>query len=88
MIDGEPRTLRLTLGALAELEERLGGGDFATLAERLERPRLADLLVILEALTAGGGARLPAAALKASDLNLPAAAAAVAAAFRTLKAAQ
>ncbi len=84
LINGERRTLRLTLGALARLEETLGDGDFATLARRLEAPRVADLLVILEALLQGGGARLTQAELRASDLDIADAALAIARAFSSL----
>ena len=34
VIDGEEKTLCLTLGALAELEARLGSGDLVGLGER------------------------------------------------------
>lgn len=84
VIDGEARTLRLTLGALAALEETLGGGDFATLQQRLQNPRVADLLVILKALLEGGGRKVSIEALKASDLDLADAARAIARAFRAL----
>lgn len=84
LINGEPRTLRLTLGALAALEETLGEGDFATLQKRLEAPRVADLLVILSALLKGGGFAISVEALKASDVDLAEAARAIATAFRAL----
>lgn len=86
LINGERRTLRLTLGALARLEESLGDGDFATLTKRLEAPRVSDLLVILEALLHGGGERLTQVELRASDLDLGDAAQAIARAFRALAA--
>lgn len=52
-IGGERVTLCLTLGALAELEARLGAGDLAGLAERFSGGRISarDLTAIL-----GGGA--------------------------------
>lgn len=37
VLDGEERVLCLTLGALAELEARLGAGDLAGLGERVCR---------------------------------------------------
>jgi len=83
-INGAPRTLRLTLGALAELEERLGGGEFSAMQARLEAPRIADLLVILQALLRGGGFIISLEALKASDIDLAAAARAVGEAFKAL----
>lgn len=39
-LDGAPYTLCLTLGALAELEERLGGEDILALAQRFESGRI------------------------------------------------
>ncbi|MGF1545151.1 MAG: GTA-gp10 family protein [Parvularculaceae bacterium] len=83
-IDGEPRVLRATLGALAEIEETVGGGDFAAAATRLANPRVADLLLMLRALLKGGGADMSLEALRASDVDLAAAAAAVSQAFGAL----
>ena len=40
-LDGRPRRLVLTLGALAELEDALGAEDLVALAERFSRGRLA-----------------------------------------------
>jgi hypothetical protein len=56
-IDGETRTLCLTLGALAELEARLMAGDLAGLAERFAGGRVSarDLTAILGAGLRGGG---------------------------------
>jgi len=39
-LDGKPYTLCLTLGALAELEARLGGEDILALAQRFESGRI------------------------------------------------
>lgn len=84
-IDGAPRTLRLTLGAIAEIEDRLctsgDGVGLDGLAARLARPRASDLIVILDALLAGGGTRLGVAALAAANIDLAAAARAIGAAF-------
>ena len=85
-IDGEERRLKLTLGALAEIERELGGGDFERLKARLAAPSVGDLLVMLRALIEGGGARLSLEALKAADIDLAEAAGAVAEAFGGLKA--
>lgn len=85
VLNGEPKVLRLTLGALASLEENLGEGDFSTLQKRLEAPRVSDLLVILQALLQGGGALVTLDALKASDIDLGDAASAIARAFRSLE---
>ncbi len=84
VINGETKPLRLTLGALASLEENLGQGDFSTLQKRLEAPRVADILVILQALLQGGGFPTTVDALKTSDIDLSQAASAIATAFRTL----
>ena len=84
LINGETRTLRLTLGALAELEDSLGQGDFEALQKRLAAPRIADLLVILRALLQGGGFLISIEQLKAADIDLSAAAKAVAEAFAAL----
>lgn len=83
-INGEDRTLRLTLGALAQIEDSLGGGDIAALQTRLKKPRVADIVLILHALLAGGGAPLAIEALKASDINLTDAARAIAKTFSAL----
>lgn len=83
-INGEAKTLRLTLGALAALEENLGDGDFSTLEKKLANPRVADLLIVLQALLKGGGFAVTIDALKASDIDLGEAASAIAAAFRSL----
>lgn len=84
-INGEEKTLRLTLGALAEIEDRLGG-DLSALQARLKNPRVADIILVLHALLTGGGAPMAMEALKASDLDLPAAARAIAKAFEALEA--
>ena len=57
VIDGEQRVLCLTLGALAELEARLGGGDLVGLGERFASGRVTarDLTAILGAGLRGGG---------------------------------
>lgn len=78
-IDGAPRRLRLTLGALARLEQALGAGDFAALSERLARPGAGDLLAIVAALV--DDPALDAARLARADIDLGEAARAVAAAF-------
>ncbi|RUT30995.1 gene transfer agent family protein [Arsenicitalea aurantiaca] len=57
VIGGEARVLCLTLGALAELEARLGAGDLAGLAERFGAGRVSarDLTAILGAGLRGAG---------------------------------
>ncbi len=56
-IGGERRTLCLTLGALAELEQRLQAGDLVGLAERFAGGRVSarDLTAIIGAGLRGGG---------------------------------
>lgn len=82
-INGEEKRLRLTLGALADIEDKLGG-DLSALQERLKAPRVSDIVLILHALLNGGGAALTLEALKASDVDLSEAARAVAKAFEAL----
>lgn len=56
-LDGRARTLVLTLGALAELEEAFGAGDLVALTERFAAGRLAarDAIRILAAGLRGAG---------------------------------
>jgi hypothetical protein len=57
VLDGEPRTLCLTLGALAELEDAFGAEDMLALAQRFESGRLAarDAMRIIAAGLRGAG---------------------------------
>lgn len=57
VIDGEPRLLRLTLGALAALESRLEAGSLIELAERFDAGRIGagELTSLLTAGLAGAG---------------------------------
>lgn len=56
-LDGKRHVARLTLGALAELEAKLGGGTLVELAERFEAGRFAarDVLMLIVAGLRGGG---------------------------------
>lgn len=56
-IDGEPRVMRLTLGALAELESRLESESLFELIARFETGafRVRDLISLLAAGLNGGG---------------------------------
>ena len=81
LINGKTHKLRLTLGALAEIETAFGG-DFRALTERLKTPRIADLMMVLYALLRGGGADMTLDLLKASDVDFAAAAKAIGRAFR------
>lgn len=56
-VDGEERTMRLTLGALAELEARLGATSLVELAEKFETGGVsaAELIALLAAGIRGAG---------------------------------
>ena len=60
VINGIPRVMRLTLGAMAELEARLECGSMIELAERFEsgQPGAAELLALLAAGLKGAGAQV------------------------------
>ncbi len=57
ILDGAPHEMRLTLGALAELEEELAGETVLNLIERFEGGQFAtrDVLALLVAGLRGGG---------------------------------
>jgi hypothetical protein len=57
VVGGEPRVMRLTLGALAALETELNAGGLAALAERFESGSFGarDLVALLGAGLRGGG---------------------------------
>ncbi|MCS0501091.1 gene transfer agent family protein [Ancylobacter mangrovi] len=59
-LDGRPRTLVLTLGALAELEDAFGAEDLVALAERFGRGRLSarDAVRVVGAGLRGAGAEV------------------------------
>ncbi|MES1202192.1 MAG: GTA-gp10 family protein [Pseudomonadota bacterium] len=81
-IDGAPRKLCVTLGALAELEAAFDVGSFAELGERLSALTAGDLIIVLSALVTGGGAPLNPTEISAAQIDPRAAAEAVAEAFR------
>lgn len=60
IFDGQSFTLRLTLGALAELEDAFGASDLVGLAARFEEGRLSarDITRIIGAGIRGGGAQV------------------------------
>jgi hypothetical protein len=64
-VDGQPRVMRLTLGALAELEARLKSDSLVELIGRFETGafRVADLIALLAAGLNGGGWRVSEAEL-------------------------
>jgi hypothetical protein len=59
VIDGERFVMKLTLGALAELEGELGAGTLVELVERFEAGRFStrDVLLLIVAGLRGGGWR-------------------------------
>ena len=65
VVDGEPRVMRLTLGALAELEARLKSELLIELIARFEAGgfRVSDLIALLTAGLNGGGWRISEAEL-------------------------
>lgn len=81
-IDGHERRLCVTLGALAELEAAFDVVSLGELGERLAHLTASDLLVVLSALTAGGGEAISAPDLARARIDARAAAQAVAEAFR------
>ena len=60
-IDGEQVPVRLTLGALAEIEDALGADTLSDLARMLANPSVRQILLILPVLirAAGGAAAVP-----------------------------
>ncbi|WP_299982711.1 gene transfer agent family protein [uncultured Ruegeria sp.] len=59
-IDGERRVLKLTLGALAELEQELGAGSLVELVQRFEGGAYSsgDVVALIVAGLRGGGAEV------------------------------
>ena len=70
MLDGKPHTLRLTLGALAELEAAMGEDTLLALVERFEQGRFSsrDVLALIVAGLRGGGWQGEAADLTRADI--------------------
>jgi len=81
VVDGQTRTLCLTLGALAEIESYFGAGHLAELDRCLAHPGTRDLIAILGALLRGGGNDMSDEAVAASVIDLPEATAAISRAF-------
>lgn len=71
VVNGEPRVLKLTLGALAELETALGADTLVALIERYEAGRFStrDMLALLLAGLRGGGWRGSAEDLAKADIG-------------------
>lgn len=71
VIDGERRALKLTLGALAELESALGADSLVALVERFEAGRFStrDVLALILAGLRGGGWQGGAEALLCAEIE-------------------
>ncbi|MFS4439061.1 GTA-gp10 family protein [Paracoccaceae bacterium GXU_MW_L88] len=71
VIDGAPRRMKLTLGALAALEAALEAESLEALVARFERGAFTarDLLRLIEAGLMGGGAEVDRAALEAAEIE-------------------
>lgn len=70
-VAGEARRMRLTLGALAELEAQLDAGGLVALAERFEGGafQARDLILLLTAGLRGGGAEVTQAEVAGLDFD-------------------
>ncbi len=71
VIDGRAHVMRLTLGALAELEDGLGAGSLMALIQRFEDARFSTraVLALIVAGLRGGGWRGRAADLLQADIE-------------------
>ncbi len=81
VLNGKSQTLRLTFGALAEIETELGVHDIGELAARLKQLSPSDLWIVVGALLRGAGCS-DVALVDHLRLDLAQAAMSVAAAFR------
>jgi hypothetical protein len=70
-MDGESHVMRLTLGALAELEAALETGSLVGLVERFEGNRFTsrDVIVLLEAGLRGGRCSVPAGVVAQAQIE-------------------
>ena len=70
-IDHEPRVLKLTLGALAELEQELESGSLVELVQRFEASEFSgrDILAVVSAGLSGGGHPMERAQLMQADIR-------------------
>lgn len=71
VIDGQRQVARLTLGALAELEDGLGAGSILALAERFETNKFSsrDVVALLGAGLRGAGAGITDEALMRAEID-------------------
>jgi hypothetical protein len=88
ILDGERRTAKLTLGALAELEAELASGSLVELIERFEQGRhgARDVLAVVVAGLRGGGWEGTASDLVSAEIEGGPLAASVAAAALLVRA--
>ncbi|WP_425045434.1 gene transfer agent family protein [Primorskyibacter sp. S87] len=70
-IDGKRRLLKLTLGALAELEQELESGSLVDLVQRFEGSRFSsrDVLALVVAGLRGGGAEVARSDLMQAEID-------------------
>jgi hypothetical protein len=81
-VAGDKRyAMRLTLGALAEIEDALGADSLADLAERLKHLGTGDIALVASALMRGASADISAAEVLKLDADLGALIAAIGRAF-------
>ena len=83
VLNGRERRLRLTFGALAEIEGILGAQGLADIGARIRVMSARELVRVLTALLRGGGEDVAVEELEQAQVNLKAAAGAVAAVFRS-----
>jgi len=71
VIDGNPRVMKLTLGALAELEQALKVGSLVDLVQRFESGGFSagDVLALIGAGLRGGGVAMTAADLASAEFE-------------------
>jgi formyltetrahydrofolate synthetase len=81
MVDGRPRRLCVTLGAMAALESAFGAESIVEVAARLAAPSSRDLMAVVKVLAAHGGDSPDAVEFEKLDIDPTEAARAVAAAF-------
>lgn len=81
-IGDTPHRLRLTLGALAEMEEALEADGLPALISRLTTPKTGDLLTVISILTKAGGMPVPVEILRVKEISLAEAITAITRLFR------
>ncbi|MEM6648689.1 MAG: GTA-gp10 family protein [Pseudomonadota bacterium] len=87
-VDDTPLPLKLTLGALAEMEEALGADTLAELAVKLANPSAGQLMLILRIMGKAAGEGEATARLDQGSVNLREAIGAVSRLFQDLMAGQ